>query len=156
MIDFPSRHRPGLKLRRDGPRDLRDDHRRDGRGQEARSRQAAVLAHAGVRRVPGWEAAASNTAHIATEIRLQDTVPSAITVYAARNPVSTFAAAALATLIAVSLLASVAHLFQRDGKPLARLAAAERACAHYPYQSERQVCMNQRLAAAQSSTAAGR
>lgn len=65
---------------------------------------------------------------------------------------STFAAAALASCIAVSLLSTVAFLFQRDGKPLGQLAAAERACAHHSYQSERRVCVNEWLAAARPGT----
>jgi hypothetical protein len=114
------------------------------------------MVRAGVRRVLEWEASASNTAPIATDFRLQNTAPKAIPAYATRNAISTFAAAALATLIAVSILAAVAYLFQRDGKPLARVAAAERACAHYSYLSERQACMNKWLAASQSRTVPGR
>ncbi len=41
---------------------------------------------------------------------------------------STTVAAGLATFIAISLLTAVAFLFQRDGAPMERLAAAERAC----------------------------
>ena len=155
MIDFPSRHRPGVKVPRNGPCDLPDDRRRDGSGQGARSQQA-VMARAGVRRVHGWEVTASNIAPIATEIRLQDTITKGIPAYARRNAISTFAAAALATLIAMSIFAAVAYLFQRDGKPLARVAAAERACAHYSYLSERQACMNKWLAASQSRTVPSR
>jgi hypothetical protein len=114
------------------------------------------MVRAGVRRVVGWEVTASNTAPIATEIRLQDTAAKAIPAYATHNAILTCAAAALATLIAVSILAAVAYLFQRDGKPLARVAAAERACAHYSYLSERQACMNKWLAASQSRTVPGR
>ncbi len=114
------------------------------------------MVRARVRRVLGWEATASNTAPIASEIRLQNTITKAIPAYATRNAISTFAATALATLIAVSIFAAVAYLFQRDGKPLQRLSAAERACAHYSYLSERQACMNKWLAASQSRTVPGR
>jgi hypothetical protein len=56
-------------------------------------------------------------------------------------------AAALATFIAVGLLTSVAFLFQRDGAPIERLAAAERACTQHIYVSEREACMREWLAA---------
>ena len=72
----------------------------------------------------------------------------------ARNAISTFATAALAGFIAVGILSAVAYLFQRDGKPFERLAAAERACAQHNYQSERQACMNEYLAAAKSGAVA--
>lgn len=74
----------------------------------------------------------------------------------AKEAISTFAAAALASFIAMAVLSSVAFLFLREGKPLQRLAAAERACAHYSYLSERKVCMNAWLAAAQSGPVARR
>ena len=70
--------------------------------------------------------------------------------------VSTFAAAALASFISLAILSTVAFLFLRDGKPLERVAAAERACAHHSYQSERKVCMNEWLAASQSGAVAHR
>jgi hypothetical protein len=56
-------------------------------------------------------------------------------------------AAALATFIAISLLAAVAFLFQRDGAPMQHLAAAERACTQHVYVSERDACMREWLAA---------
>ncbi len=56
-------------------------------------------------------------------------------------------AAALATFIAIGLLAAVAFLFQRDGAPMQQLAAAERACTQHVYVSEREVCMRDWLAA---------
>lgn len=69
-------------------------------------------------------------------------------------PSQTIAAAALATVITFALLWSVATLFQSRGEPLEQLAAAERACAHYSYQSEQQACITQWLAAAQPGTVA--
>lgn len=69
-----------------------------------------------------------------------------------KEAISTFAAAALASCIAVALLSTVAFLLQRDGKPLGQLAAAERACAHHNYQSERRVCMHAWLAASRPGT----
>lgn len=69
-----------------------------------------------------------------------------------KEAISTFAAAALATCIALAILSTVAFLFQRDGIPLGQLAAAERACAHYSYQSERKVCIDEWLAASRPGT----
>ena len=60
---------------------------------------------------------------------------------------STTVAAVLATLIAMAVLTAVAFLFQRDGKPLEKLAAAEHACVQYVYVSEREACMREWLAA---------
>ncbi len=68
---------------------------------------------------------------------------------ASTNPTQTVATAALATIIAFGILLAVVTLFQSRGAPLARLAAAERACAHTTYLSERQACMNEWLAATQ-------
>jgi len=76
--------------------------------------------------------------------------------FTTRGSISTFAAAALATVIAVGILSAVATMFQRDGKPLERLAAAERACTQYSYLSERQACMNEWLAASHPGTVANR
>jgi hypothetical protein len=59
----------------------------------------------------------------------------------------TVIAAALATVIALSILSTVVMLFQSRGAPMERLAAAERACAQNAYQSERAACMNKRLVA---------
>lgn len=74
----------------------------------------------------------------------------------AKEAISTFATAALASFIAMGILSGVAFLFLREGKPFQRLAAAERACAHYSYLSERKVCMDAWLAAAQSGAVAHR
>lgn len=65
-------------------------------------------------------------------------------------------AAATATLVAVGLLTAVAFTFQRDGKPLERLAAAERACVQRVYVSEREACMREWLAAARLSNVASK
>lgn len=63
---------------------------------------------------------------------------------------------ALATAIAIGHLTAVAVLFQRDGKPLAHLAAAERACAQHLYVSERESCMREWLAANHASNVASK
>ena len=62
------------------------------------------------------------------------------------GPSRAVAAAALASLIAIGMFWSVAHLFHSRGKPMERLAAAERVCAPYAYESERQACMKQWIA----------
>jgi len=62
------------------------------------------------------------------------------------RPSHTVAAAALATVIALSLFWAVATLFQSRGEPFAELAAAERACATYDYQSDREACMKRWVA----------
>ena len=58
----------------------------------------------------------------------------------------TVLAAALATIIAVLLLAGVVTLFERDGYPMERVLVAERACSASSYVSERETCMRQWLA----------
>ena len=65
-------------------------------------------------------------------------------------------AAALATVIALSVLLVVATLFQSRGAPLEQLARAERVCAHSAYQSERQACMNKWIADSQATIIAAR
>lgn len=64
--------------------------------------------------------------------------------------------AALATVIAFGLLTAVAFIFQRDGKPLQQVAAAERACIQSVYVSEREDCMREWLAAAHLSSVASK
>jgi len=68
----------------------------------------------------------------------------------------TVVAAAAATVIALGILWSIVLLSERNGKPLERLAAAERACAHHSYLSDRQTCMNDWLVASQAGTVAKR
>jgi hypothetical protein len=65
-------------------------------------------------------------------------------------------AAALATVIAIGLLTAVAFLFQRDGAPLEKLVAAERACTQHVYVSERKACMREWLVAARASNVASK
>ena len=72
----------------------------------------------------------------------------------AKDALLTFGTAALAAIIGVTIFSTIAYLFQRDGRPFERLVAAERACAHLNYQSERQACMNAQLAASQTGTVA--
>ena len=66
---------------------------------------------------------------------------------------STTVSAGLATLVAIGLLSAVAFLFQRDGAPMERLAAAERACTQHVYVSEREACMREWLAASAANVA---
>ena len=58
------------------------------------------------------------------------------------RPSHAVATAALATVITLFTLWGVVTLFQSRGEPLARVAAAERACAQYAYESDRKACMN--------------
>ena len=76
------------------------------------------------------------------------------TFFATPRPAQTFAAAAVGTIIALSLLGAVGTLFQSRGEPLAQLVAAERACASHAYQSDRQACMNKRVAASRATVVA--
>jgi len=74
-------------------------------------------------------------------------------------PPSSFSAtvaAALATVVAIGLLTSVALLFQRDGRPLEQWAAAERACVQRVYVSEREACMREWLASARPANVASK
>ena len=64
--------------------------------------------------------------------------------------------AAFATVIALSILWAVVVLFPSRGAPMERLPAAERACAHYAYQSERIACATQWLAESQVTSVANR
>jgi len=61
-----------------------------------------------------------------------------------------FLAAVSACVIAIGLFATVTSVFQRDGKPMEQLVAAERACVEHAYVSEREACMRQWLAASRS------
>ncbi len=72
------------------------------------------------------------------------------------SPLSTIAAAAIATFVAIGLLTAVAFLFQRAGTPLEQLVAAERACIQRLYVSEREACMHEWLATARASAVAVR
>jgi hypothetical protein len=56
--------------------------------------------------------------------------------------------AAVSTIISLGILAGVTGLFQSRGMPLEDLAAAERACKEQVYVSQRETCMNERVAAA--------
>ena len=59
------------------------------------------------------------------------------------SPAAHVIAAALAAVITVGILSSLTGLFLRDGWPLERLVAAERACAGHEYVSEREACMRE-------------
>lgn len=67
--------------------------------------------------------------------------------YKSSTPCAAFAIAALATFISIGVLTSVAFIFQRNGAPMDRLAAAERACKQHIYASGREACMREWLAA---------
>jgi hypothetical protein len=54
-----------------------------------------------------------------------------------------FIAAALAAVITVGILGGVTELLLRNGWPLERLMAAERACAAREYVSKREACMRE-------------
>ena len=62
------------------------------------------------------------------------------------GPLTHVAAAALGAAITVGIFSGVVALFQHNGLPLERLAAAERACASRAYVSEREACMREWLA----------
>lgn len=62
------------------------------------------------------------------------------------SPPTIVAIAALAAVIAIGILSVIVSLFQSRGAPMQHLVAAERACASYTYQSERETCMKQWLA----------
>jgi hypothetical protein len=59
--------------------------------------------------------------------------------------VTTIAAAALSTVIAIGLLITVTGLFQRDGAPFEQVVIAEHACANHTFISEREACVPHRV-----------
>ena len=67
-----------------------------------------------------------------------------------------FVAAALAAVITIGIFSGVIELFHRDGWPLERLVAAERACAGRAYVSEREACMREWAALQRPLSLAGR
>ena len=69
-----------------------------------------------------------------------------------RSVGSTVVAAALAMVIALGLLGSVANLFLRDDLLLQNVAMAERECRGYSYVSEREACVRWLLAASYVAT----
>lgn len=68
----------------------------------------------------------------------------------ARSSLMTFAVAAAAGAITIGIFLAVVTLFQSHGRPMERLAAAERACMAHVYQSERQTCMQRWLTDSQA------
>ena len=88
--------------------------------------------------------------------RRTETIMNAKPTLARPSSLSITVVAALAAFIAIGLLTAVTFLFQRDGAPMARLAAAERACAQFAYVSEREICMRQWIAAASAPNVASR
>ena len=72
------------------------------------------------------------------------------------SSILTVAAATLAAVITMGTLWAVVVLFQSQGAPMERLAAAERACAHQAYISERASCAKQWLAESQGTIVVSR
>src|SRR5271169_6699253 len=70
--------------------------------------------------------------------------------------VTTVAAAALSTVIAIGLLTAVTGLFQRDGTPFEQVVIAEHACANHAFISEREACVRWYLVAARVQNVATR
>jgi len=70
--------------------------------------------------------------------------------------VTTIAAAALSTVIAIGLLTTVTGLFQRDGAPFEQVVIAEHACANHTFISEREACVRLYLAASRVRNVASR
>jgi hypothetical protein len=98
----------------------------------------------------------SNTVFIATEVHLEENVMKRTPAFNMQGSISTFTAAALATIISLGILSAVVAMLQSRGKPLELLVAAERACTQHTYVSERQTCMNEWLAASRPETVAHR
>jgi len=65
--------------------------------------------------------------------------------FASLSPLQTLVAATAAGAIAIGIFSGIVLLSEQGGKPLERLAAAERVCAHSGYMSERQMCMKEWL-----------
>jgi hypothetical protein len=70
--------------------------------------------------------------------------------------VTTVAAAALSTVIAIGLLTAVTSLFQRDGAPYEQVVIAEHACANYAFVSEHETCVRAYLATSRVQSVASR
>ena len=64
----------------------------------------------------------------------------------ASSPAVHFVAAALAAIITIGIFSGMTELLLREGRPLERLVAAERACAGHEYVSDREACMRERAA----------
>ncbi len=72
------------------------------------------------------------------------------------SPAVHFVAAALAAIITVGIFSGVTELMLREGRPLERLVAAERACAGHEYVSEREACMREWAASQRPLSLAGK
>jgi len=70
--------------------------------------------------------------------------------------VTTVAATALSTVIALGLLTAVTCLFQRDGAPFEQVGIAEHACANHAFISEREACVRLYLATSRVQNIASR
>ena len=73
-----------------------------------------------------------------------------------RRSAVSFVAAALAAMVAVGGVMATVDLFSSEGRPMERLAIAERACAAHSYVSARESCMREWLAARQAAHVASR
>ena len=74
----------------------------------------------------------------------------------APRPLVNAAAALAAMVIAAGILGGVGTLFQSRGTPLATVAAAERACEHQAYASDRKACMKRWTVASRTIAVAAR
>lgn len=72
------------------------------------------------------------------------------------SPLVTISIAALAAFVAVAIVSGIAFVFQRDGAPLQQLLAAERACVHHRFVSEREGCVRDGLATAHAARVASK
>jgi hypothetical protein len=77
-------------------------------------------------------------------------------VFPRHSSLATLITSAAATLIALGILIGTTMLFQSRGKPMAELAAAERACAERTYVPDRERCMREWVAAAHGDRLAER
>lgn len=65
-------------------------------------------------------------------------------------------AAAMAAFVAASLLAAVAHLFQRDGMPTGPFVAADYACAGNGHDPKHGTCASKWISASGAAGVSGR
>ena len=76
--------------------------------------------------------------------------------FSLHSGLGTVIASAAATLIAVGILIGTTMLFQSRGKPMAQIAAAERACAARTYVSDHERCVRRWVVAAHGDRPATR
>ena len=73
-----------------------------------------------------------------------------------RHVAASWGAALLAAIMAIGVFASVLVLFSIEGRPMERLAVAERVCSTHIYASERDRCERRWLAAQRASFVASK